>query len=66
MAKTQQIYKTIIKTADKTHTIVKKNKQYIINHQNRDQKDRLYRERNNKRGIQTKPSKLQVNKPNIA
>ena len=29
MAKTKQIYKTIIKTADKTHTIVKKTKQYI-------------------------------------
>ena len=51
MAKTKQIYKTIIKTAGKTHTIVKKKLNNILkNHQNRDQKDRLYRERNNIKG----------------
>ena len=49
MAKTKQIYKTIIKTADKTHTIVKKNNILKIHH-NRTQKDRLYRERNNIKG----------------
>ena len=50
MAKTKQIYKTIIKTADKTHTIVKKTKQYIKIHRNRDQKGRLKRERNHIKG----------------
>ena len=50
MAKTKQIYKTIIKTADKTHTIVKKINNILKNHQNRDQIDRLYRERNNIKG----------------
>ena len=43
MGKTKQIYKTILKTADKTHKIVKKNNILKID-QNRDQKDRLYRE----------------------
>ena len=50
MAKTKQIYKTILKTADKTHTIVKKLSNILKNYQNRYQKDRLYRERNNIKG----------------
>ena len=33
MAKTKQIYKTIIKTADKTHTIVKKLNHILKSHQ---------------------------------
>ena len=50
MAKTKQIYKTILKTADKTHTIVKKLSTILKNYQNRYQKDRLYRERSNIKG----------------
>ena len=50
MAKTKPIYKTILKTADKTHTIDKKLINIFKNYQNLCQKDRLYRERNNIKG----------------
>ena len=50
MVKTKKSDKTLLKTGKKTHTKAKKLNNILKRYQNRDQKDRLYRDRNNIKG----------------
>ena len=55
MAKTKQIYKTILKTADKMHTIVKK--QYIKNlPKSRSERQIIQRKKQHKGGFKLNPA----------